>query len=283
MLGMVTAGMFFLLLIWGNLVAGMHAGMACPDWPLCQGNVVPPLRLDVWMEFTHRVLAACATVFLLVLARRRWTSYRGAQRAVPAVALALIALEITLGAVVVLLELPVQPTTIHFMIALAVFLLVLYMAWCDGATRPGQVSLSGWAGPLFCLMLLVFSQASLGAYLRHSGSGLACPDFPTCRGQFIPSVWDTPTITSISHRLLGLGTLGSVLLLYLASLLDQRLKQLRGSLLALVVLAALQISVGIATVKSGLSFPVTSLHLAFTLGIIGYSLRLWLRQAEPTG
>lgn len=282
MLGAVTAGLFFALLIWGNLVAGMHAGMACPDWPLCRGEVLPPLRLDVWMEFLHRVLAALATLLLVFLARRRLGAYRGAQRAIPLIALALVAIEIGLGAVVVLLELPVQPTTVHFMIALALFLLVLYMATNDG-TSTAALSFSGYAAALFCITFLVFSQASLGAYLRHSAAGLACPDFPTCRGELIPSYWDLPTVTNVSHRLLGLGTLGSVLLLYLASLVDRRLRERRSHFFALAVLVAVQVCVGIATVKSGLSYPITSLHLALTLGIIGFSLRLWLGQTQSSG
>jgi heme A synthase len=44
MLGRVTVGLLFLLLVWGNLVAGLKAGLACPDWPLCHGKVLPPWR-----------------------------------------------------------------------------------------------------------------------------------------------------------------------------------------------------------------------------------------------
>ena len=157
MLGRLTAGLFFILLIWGNLVAGMHAGMACPDWPLCQGAVIPPARLDVWMEFLHRVLAALSTMFLVLLARQRFSHYQGVQKVIPLAALGLIALEIILGALVVLTELPVQPTTLHFMLGLAVFLLVLYMAFCDGTNRPVRFSLSGYAAPLLCVTLLILS------------------------------------------------------------------------------------------------------------------------------
>ena len=283
MLGRLTAGLFFLLLVWGNLVTGMHAGMACPDWPLCRGNLIPPLHLDVWMEFLHRVLAALATVFLLLLARQRLARYPGLRKIVPLAALGLIAVEILLGALVVLLDLPVQPTTVHFMIALAVFLLVLYMALCDGLNRPALFSLSGYAGPLFCLTLLIFFQASLGAYLRHSASGIACPDFPTCRGELIPSLWDGPTTINVSHRLLGLGTLGTTALLCLASFLDRHFRKRRPALLALALLVALQIGVGAATVLTSLSFPVASLHLALTLGIIGLSLRTWIEQISGAG
>jgi heme A synthase len=282
MLGYLTAGMFFILLIWGNLVAGMHAGMACPDWPLCQGSVIPPLKLDIWMEFLHRVLAALSTVLLLFLARQRFRSYQGNRKAIPLAALALVALEIVIGGLVVLLELPVQPTTVHFIIALGVFLLVLYMAYCDGSTRQPVFAVNGYAGLLFSIMLLVFSQASLGAYLRHSSAGLACPDFPTCRGSLIPEIWDTPTIIHMSHRLLALGTLGSAALLYLASRLDQQLRVHQNELLTLVLMIVLQIVVGAGTVLSGLSYPIASVHLALTLGIIGYTQRLWLRQVAGT-
>ena len=64
MLGRVTVGLLFLLLVWGNLVAGLKAGLACPDWPLCHGKVLPPFRWDIYMEFGHRVIAAVASIFL---------------------------------------------------------------------------------------------------------------------------------------------------------------------------------------------------------------------------
>jgi heme a synthase len=283
MLGRVTAALFFVLLIWGNLVAGMQAGMACPDWPLCQGKFLPPVRIDVWMEFMHRVIAAVASVSLLFLARRRLSTYQGLQKAIPVLAVALIVMEIALGGIVVLLGLPVQVTTIHFMTGLAIFLLVLYMVSCDGETRPALISLSGYGGTLFCVLLLIFSQASLGAYLRHSSSGLACPDFPTCQGHLIPTVWDTPTATHFTHRLLGLGTFCTVVLLYVSSLLDSRLKGRHRELLALAGLVALQLGVGAAVVKTGLSYPVTSLHLALTLAIVGIALRIWLVQMRDPG
>lgn len=277
MLGRITAGLFFLLLIWGNLVTGMHAGMACPDWPLCKGSLIPPFRLDVWMEYLHLVLAAVATVFLLLFARQRLVSYQYGVKTVPLAALLFLAVEIALGAIMVNQGLPAEQTTIHFMIGLAVFVLVLYMAMCDGEGSPVRFSISGFAGPMLYIAFLFYFQASLGAFLRNSGFGLACPDFPTCRGLIIPTVLDGPTVVQFSHRLLALGPFGTILLLFLVSLIDKRLKERQTDLLALVSLVALQIVVGAATVKSGLSYPVTALHLALTLVLIAFALRTWLR------
>ncbi|MEK6778067.1 MAG: COX15/CtaA family protein, partial [Candidatus Deferrimicrobiota bacterium] len=116
MLGRVTVGLFFLLLVWGNLVAGLKAGLACPDWPLCHGKILPPFRIDIYMEFLHRVIAALAGISLLGLCIRRFRDYRGGARSVPVLALALLSGEILLGGAVVLLQIPAQLTTVHFMV-----------------------------------------------------------------------------------------------------------------------------------------------------------------------
>ncbi|UFS69529.1 COX15/CtaA family protein [Geomonas sp. RF6] len=276
MLGRITAGLFFILLLWGNLVAGMKAGMACPDWPLCQGRVLPPLQLDVWMEFTHRILAALATLCLILLSRQRLKSYPGFNKAIPIAALGLITTEIVIGGIVVLLELPVQLTTLHFMTALTIYLLVLYMTACDGEGEPVVFSLSGYAGVFFSLVVLVFSQASLGAYLRHSAGGLACPDFPTCNGEWIPTVWSWQVLVNYSHRVVALALFLTAGLVYLVSLLDKRLASWRADCLMLTCLLGLQIGVGFVVVRSGLLYSVTALHLAVALAAVWFTLRMWL-------
>src|SRR5690242_10695906 len=98
MLGRITVALFFLLLVWGNLVGGLKAGLACPDWPLCQGRMLPPFRIDVWMEFAHRLIAAVATISLVILSLKRLRAYRGLAKAVPLAAFGLLACEIAFGA-----------------------------------------------------------------------------------------------------------------------------------------------------------------------------------------
>jgi len=280
MLGRITAGLFFVLLLWGNLVAGMKAGMACPDWPLCQGRLLPPMQVDVWMEFTHRLLAALATLCLILLARQRLKSYPGFNKAIPVAALGLIATEILIGGIVVLLELPVQLTTLHFMTALSIYLLVLYMTACDGETEPVVFSVRGYAGIFFSLVLVVFSQASLGAYLRHSAAGLACPDFPTCQGHWLPVVWSWGVLINYSHRVLALALFLTALLVYCASLLDRRLQKWRTDCLMLTSILGLQIALGFMVVRSGLLYSVTALHLAVALAAVWFTLRICLGQAR---
>ncbi len=278
MLGRITAGLFFLLLVWGNLVAGLKAGLGCPDWSLCHGKALPPLRFGIWMEFTHRRIAAVAAVFLLVLALRRFRDYHGTAKAVPLVAVGLIASEIIMGGMVVLLEIPVQLTTVHFMTGLTIFLLVFYMMTFDGIGERPRFSARGLSALFFLMGLLVFSQAALGAYVRHSGAGLACTDFPTCMGAWIPHIMDWRVLVQLSHRVLGVLMLLTFTVLYAATYIDKDLADHRGMSFMLVVLCAAQISVGALVVLSGLSFVATAIHLALALGLLSLLFHMWARE-----
>jgi heme A synthase len=279
MLGRITLALFFLLLVWGNLVAGLEAGLACPDWPLCRGDVIPPFRFDIWMEFTHRLIAAVATFSLLLLCRQRLKSYEGMAKVVPLAALGLIAMVIALGGITVIMELPAQITTIHFMTGLAVFILVGFMAFFDGGESAPAFSVKGHAGLFFGLAMLLFFQASLGAYVRHSDAGSACPDFPTCLGSWLPHL-SGGVLVHYSHRLLAYLIVGTIAAVAAAVFIDARLKQHRPAALALLVLAVIQIGAGAGVVLSGLNFAATAFHLATALVMLLVTGRMWAGEAQ---
>ena len=51
-------------IIVGGTVRGMGAGLACPDWPLCNGSVVPDLAdTGIFVEYVHRLVAALTGMF----------------------------------------------------------------------------------------------------------------------------------------------------------------------------------------------------------------------------
>ncbi len=278
MLGRVTVGLFFLLLIWGNLVAGLKAGLACPDWPLCHGKILPPFRLDIYMEFLHRVIAAAATVALLALSYRRFRAYRGGARAVPVLAVGLVAVEIVMGGAVVLLALPVQLTTVHFITGLVVFLLVYYMAAFDGVASPPSFSLRGYPGLFVGMGALVFLLAAMGAYVRHAGAGLSLPDWPTSLGGLVPAVLSGGVLVHFSHRVLAALVALTVVAFCAATVLDARLRVHRRMAWALFFLVLAQIGVGGVVVLSRLYFLSTALHLAVALGMLMLLGRMWFRE-----
>jgi heme A synthase len=283
MLGRVTVGLFFLLLVWGNLVAGLKAGLACPDWPLCHGKVLPPFRVDIYMEFLHRVIAAVAGVFLVGICLQRFRDYRGAARAVPLLAVGFLAVEIVLGGAVVLFHIPVQLTTVHFMLGLAVFLLAVYMASFDGVQDPPAFSLSGRSALFFGVGILVFLLAGLGAYVRHADAGLACAEWPLCPDGLFPKVLTGHVLIHFSHRVLAALVFLTVIALYAAVALDRRLGESKGLARALLLLAAGQVAVGGLVVLTKLYFLATALHMAIALGMLVVLFHLWAREVKRGG
>ena len=283
MLGRITVGLFFLLLIWGNLVAGLKAGLACPDWPLCHGKVLPPFRLDIYMEFLHRVIAAVAGVSLLGLSYRRYRAYRGGAKAVPILAVGLLLAEIVMGGMVVLLQLPVQLTTVHFTTGLFVFLLAYYMMSFDGIAKPASFSLRGYPGLFFGMGALVFLLAAMGAYVRHAGAGLSLPDWPTSLGGLVPGVLADGVLIQFSHRVLAALVALTVVALWAATALDDHLRKHRRMAGALVLMILAQVAVGGAVVLTRLYFLSTALHLAVALGMLMMLARMWVRELSPGG
>jgi len=65
----------FLLMLMGGYVKAIGAGLSCPDWPLCYGQVFPFLQGDVyaytpWMIFSewfHRLWASMVGLFMLAM------------------------------------------------------------------------------------------------------------------------------------------------------------------------------------------------------------------------
>jgi heme a synthase len=280
MLGRVTVGLLFLLLVWGNLVAGLKAGLACPDWPLCYGKVLPPFRWDIYMEFGHRVIAAVASIFLVVLAANRYRKYEGASRVVPVLAVLLLLLEIGMGGAVVLLETPVRLTTVHFMIGLLVFLLAFFMMTVDGEGERSGFALRGPAALFLSVVALVYSQSALGAYVRHLDAGLACPDFPACLGKWVPPLFAGTVLAHFSHRTLGYLVLLTAAMLYLFVRRDPRQRGNRPLALLFLILVAAQVGVGALVVLSGLHYLATALHLTIALGMLSILANLWVNAAR---
>jgi len=89
----------FCLIVLGALVRAHEAGLACPDWPLCFGLLVPEMNLRVGFEWSHRVLAGAISLGFLGLsirALRRPDTPAGAQRLIWITGL-LLGIQILLG------------------------------------------------------------------------------------------------------------------------------------------------------------------------------------------
>lgn len=280
MLPKVTLGLLFLLLVWGNMVAGLGAGLACPDWPLCYGKFFPQMRWDIFMEHTHRVIGAVFSILFFIYAFKTYKRYSGNYKLIPVITVILLILQIILGGIVVLKKLPVDLTTYHFANAMIIFSLVLYVVYFDGEKRRPRLNFSGKPGLFFFLSLLILSQVILGAYVRHSGAGLACPDFPTCLGYFIPPNLSGIVLTHFSHRIMAYLISIVFVVLFLTSKFTTTLKAADRNISLVLLFIIAQIVLGIWVVESRLTFYVTALHLSLALIILSITLMTWFKYID---
>jgi cytochrome c oxidase assembly protein subunit 15 len=126
--------------------------------------------------------------------------------------------------------------------------------------------------------VLIFVQILLGATMRHTGAGLAIPDFPMMFGHLLPTHWDPKIAIHFSHRVGALVVVLSVLatLTYVWYHHRERRELTRPAAL-LIALLAVQVTLGALTVLSRLDIRINSLHVVFGALVLTTSLVLTLR------
>lgn len=130
----------------------------------------------------------------------------------------------------------------------------------------------------FILCLSTFCLILLGGFVRSMGAGLACPDWPLCFGQFVPS-YEFKVYVELSHRVLA-GLVSLIMVFCHIRLLrpssPHGLRKTSTKTLCWVsfVLLALQIIMGGLTVLLKLHAHVVATHLA--LGTAFLSCLCWV-------
>ncbi len=127
----ITAGAVYVQLILGAVVRHTGAGLAIRDFPLAFGRLVPPFEHPgVAMHFAHRVGAGVVltlVVWTAIAARTRLPTERRLGRPALAAA-ALVALQVTLGALTVWTQKAVLPTTAHVAVGAALLATTFLLA-----------------------------------------------------------------------------------------------------------------------------------------------------------
>lgn len=270
-----TAAATFLLLVIGGLVHPTGSSLACPDWPLCNGMVFPPMQGGVLYEHGHRLAALTVTVLTVALAVVVFRARRERDlRALALVAVALVGVQASLGAITVIYKLPLVVSASHLATSMAFFSLTIYLAH---RLRPGSL----WAPPAGRGLVglaagAIYLQIVVGALVRHTGSALACgTDLLLCEGAVWPS-WG-PAQVQVTHRFLGYVVaalvIGSAQRTWRLAAGGPPIRR-RLALLA-PVLAAAQVTLGLLTVASYVSLPIVALHLAFGAALLANQLALF--------
>ena len=212
-LALVTVLSVFTLVTLGGVVRLTGSGLGCPDWPLCHGKVIPPLDGHTLIEYSHRLMASVVGALVLATAFVVWRSYRRVPwLLVPAsLGLLLLVVQVLLGGVTVLKELP--PAIVLAHLAVAEALMVCMVVVCMEALRgpgpvraPADLSWRRGAFPFLALAALLGAYVILltGSYVATSGWATACgQSWPLCQGQLIPDGYGATM--HMVHRGTGVG------------------------------------------------------------------------------
>ncbi len=275
-IGAVSA---FVIIAFGSLVRATDSGLACPDWPLCYGELVPAFTWQIFFEWFHRLLAGLLAISLLVatsvLVRNR--TLRSAFGGQLLAASVILAVQIVLGGLTVLKLLEPGIVSLHLLNAV-VFLSILiwiylkakFLASGEIYSRPHKTP-KAVAQALRVMTAAILVQLLLGGMVSTNGAGLVCPDFPQCFGMWWPP-YSYLVNLQMTHRYLAF-----VLALFIFALSALSLRAMlppitRWAMRLLPTLVTVQILLGIANVMFYLPVWASVAHLANAVAM--YSLAL---------
>ncbi|WP_163581856.1 COX15/CtaA family protein [Gracilibacillus saliphilus] len=261
---LVVIVLTYMLIVFGGYVASSESGMGCgPEWPLCNGAVIPELQGDTLIEFAHRVIGLVlfllfSQIVLQIYKKKRYQHLK----TITLYSYLLLLFQIIAGAVVVILDLPALVVTLHLMLAMIFSGLLLYLYHHTNNTLFNEKKFIH----LRLLLLILLITIGLGAYIKHTSIGLAC-SWLDCHDTFMPASL-VEWIQTI-HRVFAL--ISFVYLIFVTFIYRNR------SILIALVLFVIQVAVGIITILTNIDMFWSVLHLAFATAVYYFVLDTWLQ------
>jgi cytochrome c oxidase assembly protein subunit 15 len=201
----------------GALARLLDAGLGCPDWPGCYGQIIPPQsseqiqqanaahplfpveQVKAWSEMIHRFAASALGFSLLLFAI--WVSLKvetKTLRSISYIALGWVILQGIFGMLTVTLRIWPPVVTLHL---LAGMMMLAIIYWQYQLIKEPKESLKSYQlknitprirYPLLAVILITVLQMGLGGWTSSHYAGLACPDLPQCQSQWWPETVHGP-------------------------------------------------------------------------------------------
>ncbi len=297
-LAVLAAIIAFCVIVLGAWVRLSHAGLGCPDWPGCYGQLTWPKATHeiqsanqafperpfeahkAWREMVHRYLAGSLVLLIFAMS---WLAWRGPEalrrfRPITTALVVLIIFQALLGMWTVTLKLKPVIVMAHLLGGLTSFSLVLWLMYSsrrEFSDKPSMM-VRKMHGAVVIGIIVLALQIALGGWTSANYAALACPDFPTCGGQWWPDANFREGF--ILWREIGVNYEGG--LLDGPSRIAIHLTHRMGAVVTLLVLITLSIRlIKIPQLRTRGQLLMSLVLLQFTLGIMNVVLYLPLANA----
>lgn len=206
---LISALLALSVIVLGAYVRLSDAGLGCPDWPGCYGQLdvpqgerqiaranaaYPERPVEVgkaWKEMVHRYLAGVLGLFIVGLAVIAWRRrlQPGQPVFLPLLLVALVVFQALLGMWTVTLLLKPVVVMAHLLGGLTTLALLWWLVLRYGdylPTVPITAKIEALKPWVLIGLVLVIGQVTLGGWTSANYAALACPDFPTCQTRWWP-------------------------------------------------------------------------------------------------
>ena len=189
-----------IVVVMGAWVRLTDAGLGCPDWPGCYGQLLvpndpaaaadyPERPLEVgkaWREMIHRYAASGLGLLIVIMAALAWRNRVDPRQplTLPLALVAIVVFQGMLGMWTVTLLLKPTIVMLHLLGGMTTLALLFWLARPvpSGPQHPGLRVFAAIG------LAVLAVQIALGGWVSTNYAALACPDFPTCQTQWWPTM-----------------------------------------------------------------------------------------------
>ena len=301
-LATIAAVITLCVIILGAWVRLSHAGLGCPDWPGCYGELTwpnatgeieqaneafpeRPVEIEkAWKEMVHRYLAGS---LILLVAWINWVAWRGGNvtkrfKGTATTILAIILFQAALGMWTVTLKLLPAIVMAHLLGGMTTLALLTWLAFrtrkmgADEKLANDPVTVRQYRPWVIAALIVLVGQIALGGWTSANYAALACPDLPKCTGEWLPE-------TNASEAFKVLREIGVD---YEGGVLDQaaratiHLTHRIGAIITLIVMLVTGWRLrSVPVLRVGANLLLAGICVQFTLGVLNIALLLPLPNA----
>ena len=196
------------LIMFGAFVRLTDSGLGCPDWPGCYGKASPfgasehianaleqqpfgPVSMSkAWIEMIHRYWGSLLGLMIIAIVYMAWRYRRelGRSPALATATLIAVCIQGAFGAWTVTHKLMPLVVTTHLVLGM---LLLAMMTWLAAREKPHAAiatRAARWRPWMALGFIILLIQLFLGGWVSTNYAALACMDFPTCHGAWVPDM-----------------------------------------------------------------------------------------------